>query len=117
MKFRSPTSQPLHVALTSGHTAVIPPGDEGVELPEAFHREAMSLGALLAEGGSPEARTQIHNRHLVVRHALTEMIAGANKDDFTGDGKPNLMRLKAKTGFSVTREEADAEFAALSQPE
>lgn len=117
MKFRSPISEPLHVALTSGHTMVIPPTDEGVDVPDAFQREAMARGAVLAEGGSPEARTQIHNRNIEIRHALAEMISGANKDDFTADGKPNLVRLKAKTGFSVTREEADAEFAALSQPE
>ena len=26
MKFRSPTDEPLHVALTTGHTCTIPPG-------------------------------------------------------------------------------------------
>ena len=35
--------------------------------------------------------------------------------DFTGDGKPNLVKLKAKTGFPVSREEADAVFAELTQ--
>lgn len=35
-RFRSPTNTPLSVALTSGHTTVIPP--EGVDLPSIFHR-------------------------------------------------------------------------------
>ena len=39
---------------------------------------------------------------------------GADKDDFTADGKPNLVKLKAKAGFAVTREEADAAFAELT---
>ncbi|QTD44554.1 hypothetical protein [Ottowia testudinis] len=116
MKFRSPTSEPLHISLTSGHTMVIP-SDEGVEVPEAFQREAIHRGAVLAGGGTPEAQTQIVNRQLVLRETLAAMIAGADKEDFTGDGKPNLMRLKSKAGFSVTREEADAAFAELTTPE
>lgn len=43
MKFRSPGSQALHIALTSGHTLVIPP--EGVDVPTHFRREAIAKGA------------------------------------------------------------------------
>ena len=113
-KFRSPTGEPLHVALTTGHTMVIPPSDEGVEVPSNFQREAISRGAVLVDGGSAETKTQIRNRQLVLMDTLQTMVAGADKDDFTSDGKPNLVKLKAKAGFAVTREEADAAFAELT---
>ena len=116
MKFRSPSAeQPLHVALTSGHTMVIPAEDEGVDVPQMFLREAMARGAVLVEGGTAEVRTQTLNRQIVLRETLEGMINGGDKDDFTADGKPNLMRLKAKTGFPVTREEADAAFEDVSE--
>lgn len=111
-RFRSPTDTPLHVALTSGHTAVIPP--EGIELAPVFHREAIARGAVLTAGETEEDHTQVFNRQLVIRDAIGAMIAGKDKDDFTGDGKPNLVRLKAKAGFPVSREEADAVFAELT---
>lgn len=112
MKFRSPSSEPLHVALTSGHTVVVPP--EGVELASMFQREAMARGAVLADGGTDEVHTQILSRQLTIKEAMIAMIAGASKDDFTADGKPNLVRLKTVTGFQVSREEADAVFDELS---
>lgn len=43
MKFRSPGSQALHIALLSGHTLAIPP--EGVDVPPEFRREAIAKGA------------------------------------------------------------------------
>ncbi len=110
VKFRSPTNEPLHVALTSGHTMVITADDKGIEVPVIFQREAMARGAVLTDEGTAEVRTQTLNRQIVLRETLEAMIKGADKDDFTADGKPNLVRLKAKTGFPVTREEADAAF-------
>lgn len=114
-RFRSPTETPLHVALTSGHTAVITP--EGTELAPMFHREAIARGAVLAEGATAEDQTQMFNRQLVLRETLEAMIKGGDKEDFTGDGKPNLVKLKAKAGFPVSREEADAIFAELTKAE
>lgn len=113
-KFRSPTGEPLHVALTTGHTMVIPTSEEGVDVPPHFQREAIARGAVLVDGGSAEVRTQIMNRQLLLKETLTAMLAGADKDDFTAEGKPNLVKLKAKAGFAVTREEADAAFAELT---
>lgn len=110
--FRSPSDQPLHVALTSGHTALVTP--EGNELAQMFQREAIARGAVLVEGGNPEARIQTQHRSATVREAVQAMIAGQDKDDFTGDGRINLMRLKSKAGFQVTREEADAIWAELT---
>ena len=113
IKFRAPGSDPLHVSLTSGYTMVVPATPEGIEVPQMFQREAMVRGAVLAEGGTAEVKTQILARQLTIQEALQAMIAGGNKDDFTGDGKPNLVRLKAVTGFPVSREEADQVFAEL----
>ena len=112
-RFRSPTDTPLHVALISGHTAVIPP--EGIVLAPMFYREAIARGAVLAEGETAEDQTLVFSRQTAIREAIAAMIAGRDKDDFTGDGKPNLVKLKAKTGFQVSREEADAVFEELTK--
>ena len=53
MKFRSPTDEPLHVALTTGHTCTIPP--EGVDLDPMFQREAIARGALAGDDVAPVA--------------------------------------------------------------
>ena len=42
------------------------------------------------------------------------MLDGAAEGDFTAEGKPNLLRLKAAVGFTVTRDEADAIFTELT---
>ena len=117
MKFRSPTHEPLHVALTTGHTAVV--SAEGTELDPMFHREAVARGAVPADssGAGADMQAQLLGRHLAIKDALNAMLNGTDKDDFTADGKPNLIRLKAKAGFAVTREEADPIFAELAKAE
>lgn len=111
MKFRSPSDQPIHVALTTGHTASIPP--EGVELDPMFHKEASARGAVAFDEHttivpSPEVRKA------AISAALKGMLDGAVEGDFTAEGKPHLLRLKAAVGFAVTREEADAVFTELT---
>ncbi|GKS73669.1 hypothetical protein AVME950_02255 [Acidovorax sp. SUPP950] len=131
MKFHAPTHDPLHVALTSGHTAVVT--HEGVTLDPMFHREAVARGAVpesmfaLAANGSDgrldlgalpqhvaDSFTDPNNasaaRSALIRSTLTQMMDGSNEGDFNADGKPNLNRLKARLGFEITREEADAAF-------
>lgn len=117
MKFRAPTDAPLHIALTTGHTAVV--SADGTELATMFHREAVARGAFPVESSeaSVDLQTQLLGRQLVIKEALNAMLNGADKDDFTADGKPNLTRLKSKAGFAVTREEADAIFAELAKAE
>lgn len=115
MKFRSPyADQPIHVALTSGHTACIPP--EGVELDPMFHREASARGAVCFDDNTPALAATMtpEVRKAAITAALTGMLDGADKDDFTAEGKPNLLKLKARVGFSVSREEADAVFTELT---
>lgn len=113
-KFRAPGDQPLHVSLTSGHTMVVPASPEGIDVPQKFQREAMARGAVLADGGTAEVKTQIMARQLAIQDAVKTMIASGGKEDFTADGKPNLVRLKSLTGFPVTREEADQVFAEIT---
>ena len=117
MKFRSPTDAPLHIALTTGHTAVV--SADGTELAPMFHREAVARGAFPVESSAAgmDLATQMLGRQLAIKEALNAMLNGGDKDDFTADGKPNLVRLKAKAGFAVTREEADAIVAELTAAE
>ncbi|GKT19798.1 hypothetical protein AVHY2522_23805 [Acidovorax sp. SUPP2522] len=113
MKLCSPSSEPLHVALTSGHMCVI--GPDGTDVPKIFIREALARGAVAPdETQTSSVNVQIQARQMAVSEALQAMITGQDKEDFTADGKPNLMRLKSRAGFAVTREEADAIFAELT---
>lgn len=118
MKFYSPSAAPLHVGLTSGHMAVIT--SDGVELDPMFHREAVAKGAIPetlrgAEGASDAVPVKPVVREDEIRAAITAMLDGDDEDDFNEDGKPNLNRLKARLGFSISREEADAAFEAVTK--
>lgn len=111
MKFRSPSDQPIHIALTTGHTAVVPP--DGVELDPMFYKEASARGAVQFDDSTTIVMTP-EVRKAAISAALKGMLDGANEGDFTAEGKPNLQRLKAAVGFSVTRDEADAIFTELT---
>lgn len=114
MKFRSPSDQPIHIALTTGHTAVVPP--DGVELDPMFRKEASARGAVCFDENAPAvALTMTPDvRKAAISAAMKGMLDGANEGDFTAKGEPNLQRLKAAVGFAVTREEADAIFIELT---
>ena len=114
MKFRSPSDQPIHVALTTGHTASIPP--EGVELDPMFHREASARGAVAFDESAPAVTSTMtpEVRKAAISAALKGMLDGAAEDDFTNEGKPNLLKLRARVGFAVNRDEADAIFTELT---
>ncbi|MGB3881999.1 MAG: hypothetical protein WA955_15625 [Diaphorobacter nitroreducens] len=109
MKLRSPSNEPLHIGLTSGHTLVIPANDEGVEVPLVFRREALSRGAVVpGEQIDPSATGNPgFVREEAIRGALNDMLDGGKEDDFTADGKPNLRKLNTRLGFQVSREEVD----------
>ena len=116
MKFRSPTDEPLHVALTTGHTCAIPP--EGVDLDPMFQREAIARGALAGDDVAPvAAQAPQFDRKQVITDAINGMMDGDNKDDFNEDGKPNLKRLNAVIGFQASRSEVDAIFEDLTKTE
>lgn len=119
MKFRSPTDQPIHVSLTTGHTALVTP--EGVDLEPMFHREAIALGALpgsltpeqaLMLDAKPEAAQFDRGAHIA--KVLKAMLDGDNEGDFNKDGKPDLRAVNAKLGFQASRSEVDAVWADVS---
>lgn len=127
MKFRSPTETPIHVALTTGHTAVIP--QEGVELAPMFHREAISRGAIpgsltneeaLLLSGNSAANTLASNtpppgfdRNAEIRKVIESMLAGSNEGDFNNDGKPSMAVVNKLLGFQASRSEVDAVWTAM----
>ena len=94
MKFRSPGSQALHIALLSGHTLVIPP--EGVDVPTDFRREA------IAQGAEPMAVDPIQRSPAAVA-ALTAMVASSALGAAEGT---------AAGGAAVANEDAAAAAAA-----
>ena len=124
MKFRSPTGLDMPIALTNGHTTVI--AAEGSEVPAMFHKEAVARGAILivaeevattdapaaAAPASPAGATP--DRAQLIQAALQSMLDGGDEGDFTAEGKPNLVKVKAHLGFAVTREEVDAAWAIVS---
>ncbi len=110
MKFRSPSDEPIHVALLTGHTALITP--DGVELPPIFHKEASARGAIAFDAGPASAVVESTvDRQAALTAVIKAMLDGSAEGDFNADGKPNLGRLKDRLGFAITREEADAAFA------
>jgi hypothetical protein len=111
MKFRSPSDQPMHVALTTGHTAQITP--EGVDLDPMFHKEASARGAVAFDDTTSFVMTP-DVRKAAISAALTGMLDGRAEGDFTNEGKPDLRKLQARVGFKVARDEADAVFTELT---
>lgn len=117
MKLRSPFPTPLHLALTSGHTFIVPHG--GGEVPAVFQAEALSKGAVVAEGEttpSPASLT-VAVRAETIEAALRAMLDSGDESEFTADGKPNLTKLKNRVGFTMSREEADAAWPVVSAAE
>lgn len=112
--FYSTTGEPVHIALTTGHTAIVDTleGSEGAGslLHPRFHREAVTRGCLPL--GAEDFKLPLENapptRTAVIMGKLRDMIDGNEPDDFTAAGLPNLNALQRLCGFKVTREEADA---------
>lgn len=111
MRFKAPGDEPIHIALTSGHTAIV--GVEYTELPAIFHREAIAAGCLPfgVEAPAPEVAAPAFDRKQVIINAINDMLDGASEGDFTGDGKPDVRKLSARVGFTVDRNERDTFFA------
>lgn len=56
MKLRSPTEMPVYLALTSGHTFVVP--TDFVEVPAALHRDAVLAGCEPERGSRSSANSR-----------------------------------------------------------
>lgn len=116
MKFRSPTGEPMHIGLTSGHTIIIPP--EGVEVPAIFRKEAVARGAEPDTGAQADAVVAPQfERKQVITTAIQAALDGSDEADFTKDGKPDLRRLNSRLGFQASREEVDAIWAEVAKPD
>lgn len=126
MDFRSPIDEPIQIGLTSGHTTVITP--EGNHVPAIFHREAIARGAIpmlpaadqadsAGEGNGESAQLHPIDRNKAIQATLQAMLDGGAEGDFTAEGKPNLVKLKSRLGFAVTREEVDVAWAIVSAPD
>lgn len=113
MKFFSQTDQSVHIALTTGHTAVVSP--EGSELDKIFHKEAIARGCLPAgvEADKPAEKTSF-DRKGIIENTLQSMVDGSDEKDFKADGTPNLKQVSAKAGFTVDRTEVEAIWAELT---
>lgn len=113
MKFRSTTGEPIHIALTSGRTALI--GIEPTELEKEFHKEAIARGALPegVEEDAPAVNTGFNRKQAII-DVLNAMADGDTEGDFNQDGTPALKRVNAKLGFTVSREEVHAAWAEVT---
>lgn len=108
MKFKTPTDQPVTIALLTGHTITIQP-DGSTDVPAMFRKAAVSaecepLGMDVTE---VNPGTQATNADLL-KAAIEKMVEKDDETDFTGAGKPDAAKLSALVGFNVTAKERDA---------
>ena len=116
MKFRSPTEKSIFLADTSGHTCIV--GPDLVEVPARFQRMAVAEGCL-PEGVDrfdDDNATDPTKAELITK-AIQAMQADPVPGDFTADGRPNVGRVSAKAGFTVSAGERDAAWNALTGAE
>lgn len=121
MKFRSPTDEPVHLALLSGHSAIV--YREWRELPEIFHDEALARRCecdkrVTAPKGarvlnSAEAINQSPDVDTLYRQALTTMLERDVEGDFNGDGQPAVKVVSELAGFAATKEDMLRVFRAM----
>lgn len=97
------------VALTSGHTFVVPKtdGDTGKEVPQRFAQKALAMGCLPV-GSKPEAEMPGETRADLIKKAMRLMMESDDETFFDVEGKPAMEVLTKKCGFSVARRERDA---------
>lgn len=125
MKFRSNTGDALHIALTTGHTCVIPAATSeaplGVEIEQRFHKKAIAAGAIPETVKPGEENRQddeddanrVASRTGAITEAIKRMLGREEKDEFKADGTPNLISLQREVGFKVSREEVEPIFKQL----
>lgn len=113
MKFRSPDSEPIHIALLTGHTAVVT--SEGIELAPMFRKEAIARGALPVGIATDEPENpEQPSRADLIRNAMKSLVEKGDVEDFTKDGRPDLRALDKAVGFTVDKSERDFIWNALS---
>ena len=111
MQFRSPTDEPIRIALLSGHTASV--GPQWRELPEVFHHAAMTHGCerddnhVVPEQKPVEAGKDAMHQTVDIdakyRAALITMISRSQEGDFTAASLPNINTVSSLVGFAATK--------------
>lgn len=117
MKFYAPGDQPIHLSLTSGHTAnVLTRAEGGSKLETRFHREAIANGCLPMHMDIEDTQEQApstFDREGTIKDAMKVIIESPTDENTTGNGKPDTRALSKAVGFTVTADERDALFNAL----
>lgn len=115
MKFYPPKGRAsAHIALVSGHTAVVE--QEGSEIDARFYREAIAMGCVphgAADEDSADGDAGFdRSRHLLA--VINEMVAAADPKEFDASGKPALRAVVRRAGFTVSSSERDAAWEAYA---
>lgn len=119
IKFKSPTANAVHVALSSGNTAVV--GPDPRTLPVIFHREAVAKGCIPVVEGQDVQEVAVQadapgfDRRAVILDAMETLVQGENPADFIGDGRPDVRAVSRVAGFQITAEERDTLWTDLSE--
>lgn len=113
MKFKSPGPESVMVALLSGHTCVITP--KGNEVEPRFRKEAIARGCVPVGVGAEddEQKPELTKSELIAK-GIEKMLEGDDEGAFTGDGKPDVRKLSAVVGFTVTAGERDSAWEAVN---
>lgn len=120
LKFRSPADEPVHVAVLSGHAALV--GPDWRELPPILHRQAIADGCITdnmpAEtiAAALESATPPFSQESAIQNGIIKMLDADNPgENFTRAGLPNLNVLSHTVGFNVDREQVQKVWAAMEQ--
>ncbi len=116
LRMKSPGSEPVRVALTSGHVILI--GPEGREVEARFVREALVNGAIpegvdpaLLQHAEPAVKTPLSDldRDEQIREVLRQMLADRDgkpgSDEFTANGLPSVPAVTKRLGWKAMRED------------
>jgi hypothetical protein len=107
-----------HIGLTSGHTMIVPADKAGIDVPARFRKEAIARGCIPV-GMAPDEpeETSGFDRRRTIKEAIKKMLDSDEDGLFTGDGKPVISKLSARTGFTVDRSEANAAWDEMQKEE
>ena len=108
------------LALTSGHTFVVPGDPEGAELPTVrqrdFHLEAVRRGCLPVGATPPEEEQDTTaKRSDIIKAKMVKMIESSDPEYFTNDGRPHQKVLSKLCGFQVEPRERDTLWQEVAQ--
>lgn len=109
MKFKSPTEQPVYIAMLSGHSAVI--GSEWRDLPLFMHREALAAGCITDNMDAATISAKINDaaqqesNHDILMREIKAMMDDPKEGDFTAAELPHLKALSRRVGWTVNKEE------------